>query len=194
MIPPIAASRQEALDGFAECDRWLQQRRPILFGRGILRRGCMLCSEPQQPCYVNAPLGTSNQHGMRALNSAWAGTMCTPWTSWSRNAKNTKKMGLAHPNTEEWLLWIHEVASSGYDMVGLENYIRFPPDIFADKMEAVGFTVRWLTLDSLEHGWSTRRQRFFGKAINQETLVFVGPDQENTKDDFMFCFQTGAHG
>jgi len=103
--------------------------------------------------------------------------MCTPWSLVG------KRKGLGDVQMESFFVWINEMVEAGSDLVTLENSAHFPLKLFTDRMSPRCHVVS-VVVDAPLLGWPTRRKRLYATAIDKETFVWTGPenDEEIAKD------------
>jgi hypothetical protein len=112
----------------------------------------------------------------RPLKSNYSGPMCLPWTSMG------SQMGYADPSVESYNAWLAFQSSchidNCMDTVFVENSDKFPWEDFVVGMGGEFTCVRCVFSLSML-GVPMERPRTYGVAINNASLVWVGPSTEH---------------
>jgi hypothetical protein len=123
----------------------------------------------------------------RPFKVNFSGPVCVPWSCMG------PKLGYADASVESYNIWLAHNSACGppanlLDVVFIENSDMFPWDDFVDGM-GKGFLCLKAASSLSSFGLPMHRPRCYGAAINNDTLVWVGPTtQEGILADFMNIF------
>jgi hypothetical protein len=161
---------------YKEMGAYISDNQDDMFGWDHVSDCCLL--HPGKACRLHwdgvgaAPDANSDDDEplWKALTSCIAGPMCTPWTHFGA------EMRLADPATESWIMWVSEIEKIAYDLTTMENSSMFDIKLFEDAFDQQKFKVIGVVTGPEDvSGFPCMRTRYFGTAINQENLVWVGP-------------------
>ena len=144
------------------------------------------CIAHKQQCPVQPPMEQAGADGRRRTRGNIAGTTCVGWS-----ARGLQR-GDGDISARPFWIWGMEKQVADNDWVFHECTVRHPLDnlkmSFPHKM-----LLKTITCDPKDLGWPVRRPRTFVFAMNQETLVWTGPDfQAELQDDFATLFHTSC--
>jgi hypothetical protein len=145
------------------------------------------CTKHECPCKVQWADEPSCPEHLRPIKLNYSGAPCVPWTTMGQ------ALGYADPNVEAYNTWLAHTRSCGspanlLDIAFIENSEKFPWDDFAEGMGA-GFTCVKCESSLSMFGVPMHRPRLYGCAINNETLVWIGPTSaEAIAEDFKKIF------
>ncbi len=166
MKPEPGAGVTARTEAYNAMGAYLRKHRSEIFARDTCSATCL--KHPGKACYVSFqdPEGIRAQE--RPLTCAIKGFPCTPFSAIGNQE------GLAHPAMEVVHACIQDMAASGFDLLGVENSDRFPPALFEGELPSK-YVAKSLVFGPDDLGFPIRRRRYMCTAINQETLVWIGP-------------------
>ena len=143
-------------------------------------RNCLF--HPDQGCRVNFTVPDTLGHASRPLTIAIVGLPCRPFSCLGNREQ------LAHSDMEAIALFKIEVLRGDYDIVMIEEAELFPDWIFVELFPP-HFVLRKRIFGPRDQGKPVRRTRFWGAALNQKRLVWIGPEtHEVLQQDFLSLF------
>jgi hypothetical protein len=189
--------RREHRDAYKAMDKHLAANRNSLFGFDKRSINCMAPGHYGKNCKVASSKFASESDSDSSGEEEWrprrgagqpltmlvAGSMCTPFTSFGAC------LGAADPAMEPWYVFINDAATTGYDVVHLENSSKMPIEMFREPMPR---HYRMVSIILSQHllGWPSVRERLFATALNTNTIVWVGPaDDDEIRRDFLSFFE-----
>jgi hypothetical protein len=179
MRPDENASKEDQRVAYETMRQYLEKHAHKLFKRAKRSPTCLIHKGRQCPLNWEDP-PPDPQGPYRALTSNWAGTTCTGWTPLGELRKDCDKA------MEAFRLWTVGQSSLGLDFVFIENSECFEKSLFGlgSKYRIVG-----LKLSPHLMGYPLLRMRFYGCGINQDSIVWVGPtDDDGCEKEFMEIF------
>jgi hypothetical protein len=179
MRPPKKSSMQAKLEAYANMDKYLVEHAALLYSKDAVASNCVL--HPDQQCRLRWEDPPGLPESQRPLTVAIAGPPCRPFSLLG------KRDTLGHSDIEALHLWRHDVANADFDLVFVENSSLVYDSLFKEHMPSkyLSKEARW---GSQDQGWPVRRTRYYGVSINQATLVWIGPPEEDVLIDFLAYF------
>ena len=143
-------------------------------------RNCLF--HPEQDCRVNFTIPDTLDPATRPLTIAIVGLPCRPFSCLGNREQ------LAHTDMEAIALFKIEVLKGYYDIVVIEEDKQFPERIFAYLIPP-HYVLRKCIVGPQDQGKPVRRTRFWGAALSQKRLVWIGPETNDVlQQDFLSLF------
>ena len=178
--PPPDAPVEDRRAAYAKQEAYMRSRHKQAFGRKRTSLQCMRHPGCACPIAFSDPHGLSE--GLRPLTVSIVGIPCTPFTPYGNNE------GTAHPAIEAVNLSLHDLATSQFDIMFIEESHRFPLSLLRAALPEK-YVVIWIIYGPQDIGFPVRRTRFLAACINRDFLVWVGPaGAPAVSEDFMSHF------
>ena len=173
-----------------DAELWIEYQRKLMeyvlhnclsiFPKGAVSENCGNNDHFDRMCPIRWE--DSREESQRALTVKTMGPHCTPW------CRGGGRLGLAHPNQEQYCLAIGESAAGHYDVNLLEESADMPPDHWVAPM-ARRHKVIYAILGQEDIGPPAYRTRFNGVAVRYSSMVWIGPEGPDVTEHVLSFFQ-----
>jgi len=96
---------------------------------------------------------------------------------------------MAHPDIETVILSLIGMSGERHGIVVLEESDHIPPK-YVQLFLGARYLVLWMLLSSCAIGVPMRRKRYYALCLNLDTMLYVGPRQENLDFEFRCVVQS----
>ena len=166
-------SAETRVEKFEQMRNYVEKNHASIFSDNAVS---MLCEcHPQQKCPCRPKCNR--------LRLAVTGFLCRPWTVFGRQA------GYAHESEESRIAYFGEMKYSNMDCCFSENSSKFPAEDFVTEMAQAKKLAKFIVMGPDDIGWPASGDRFLSATINEQRLVWVGPDESNLSSAFLSFFQ-----
>jgi hypothetical protein len=154
-----------------------QSAENIYYGRRASKR-CTL--HPGSFCPIRWE--DSRPRNERSLTIVTASPHCLPWT------RSGSRQGLSHEEIKTYDTAMCEWEGGFYDLAFIEESYDMPAAHFSERMRAVGHVLHVKVGDE-RLGLPVSRPRFYGACLSGDSLIWLGPREEDCTEHFLSFFE-----